>query len=302
MKVLQTTSTAVSNYINIKTNIQDEGIITFNKELRYNIGMNNTTNQKPNKNQETSSVQSVDRALILLKLIATSNAPVLAADLAIQARMNRTTVWRLLTTLEGQDFVERDPFTKGYQLGYAVTKLVSGMDQYSPLVRRARGAMERLTDEIQESVLLSVPKPLGVLTIEQINPPNQSIRVADYINTTLPLHCTSNGKLLLSFLSKSELDISLERRLEQLSPFTITDRKELYKEIELIREQGFATNFLETDENENGISAPILDKQGKPVSFLSVSGPSFRFSKERVLDSVPTITDAAQEIANNLEK
>ncbi|USK36566.1 IclR family transcriptional regulator (plasmid) [Bacillus sp. F19] len=276
-----------------------------NKSIRYTIDMknvNNPTNQKQPKKQETSSVQAVDRALTLLKLVANSSTPVLAADLAIQTNMNRTTVWRLLATLEAQDFVERDPFTRGYQLGYASAKLMSGMDQYIPLIRRARGALERLLDKIQESVLLSVPKSFGVLTIDQINPPHQSIRVADYVNTTMPLHGTSNGKLLLSYLSKSELDIFLERPLEQFTPLTITDREELYKEIEQIRKQGFATNFGETDENENGISAPILDKQDHLVSFLSVSGPSFRFTKEKVLEGAPTICASAQEIADNLEK
>ncbi|OKL35616.1 IclR family transcriptional regulator [Domibacillus mangrovi] len=264
--------------------------------------LNNTTNQKPNKKQEVSSVQAVDRALKLLTLIADSNTPVLAADLAVKANLNRTTVWRLLATLEGQDFIERDPFTKGYQLGYASTKLISGMDQYNPLIRRARRAMEQLLEKVHESVLLSVPKTFGVLTIDQINPSNQSIRVADYINSTMPLHGTSNGKLLLSYLSQNELDILLDRKLEQFTLHTITDREKLYEEIELIRKQGFATNFLESDENENGISAPILDKQGNLVSFLSVSGPSFRFSKEKVLSWAPTVIASAKEITHNLEK
>lgn len=276
----------------------------IDNHIRYNVNMSkkmDPTNQKQNKKKETSSVQAVERALTLLKLIANSNTPVLAADLAVQANMNRTTVWRLLATLEAQDFVERDPFTKGYQLGFAATKLVSGMDQYTPLIRRARPVMMQLLDKVDESVLLSVPKPFGVLTIEQINPPNQSIRVADYLNTTMPLHATSNGKLLLSYFNKSELDIVFDQPLEQFTPLTITDCKELYNEIDLIRKRGFATNFGETDENENGISAPIVDKQGQLIAFLSVSGPSFRFTKEKVLDWAQTTIAAAEEIAQNLK-
>ncbi|WP_260402095.1 IclR family transcriptional regulator [Peribacillus simplex] len=273
----------------------------MNKAIRYNSHMNNTFNQKPNKNQDTSSVQAVERALALLKIIAASNTPVLASGLVAKTKLNRTTVWRLLATLEGQDFIERDPITKGYQLGYASTNLVKGIDQYSPLVRRAQGVMENLVNNIQESAFLSVPKQFKVLTIDQINPPNQSIRVADYLNTTMPLHCTSNGKLLLSNLNKSDLDFLLDQPLKQFTMLTITDREKLEKEIELIRTRGFATNFGETDENENGISAPIIDKHGHLIAFLSISGPSFRFTKEMVLNCGSVIIAAAQEISENLE-
>lgn len=277
----------------------------ISKEIRYNDGMNkkmDISNTKQSKKKDNSSVQAVERALTLLKLIANSSASVSVADLAIQTNMNRTTVWRLLTTLELQDFVERDPVTKGYQLGFAALNLVSEKDKYSPLIRRALPTMKRLLEKVEESVLLSVPKPLGVLTIQQINPPNQHIRVVDYLNMTLPLHATSNGKLLLSYLSKSELDILLNQPLEKLTPHTITDRNELLKEVDQIRKQGFATNFGELDESENGLSAPILDEQGNLVAFISLSGPSFRFTKEKVFDCATTIIKSAKEIADNLKK
>jgi IclR family transcriptional regulator, KDG regulon repressor len=252
------------------------------------------------KNQEASSVQSVDRAITLLKIIAESRSPILVGDLADQTNLNRTTVYRLLSTLESHDLVERDSFTKGYQLGYASTRLVSGSAQYAPLIRRAFVSMERLRDEIQETVLLSVPRPLGVLTIEQINP-SHSIRIADYVNMTSPLHCTSNGKILLSRFSKNEFERFLQRPLDKITPFTNTDPEHLRKEIDLVHECGYGTTFGEIDENENGISAPISDQNNNLVALLTVAGPSFRFTKEKVLDSAQSVMLSAKEIAQTLQ-
>jgi IclR family KDG regulon transcriptional repressor len=253
------------------------------------------------KNQDISSVQSVDRAITLLKIIAESRSPILIGDLAEQTNLNRTTVYRLISTLESHDLVERDTFTKGYQLGYASTRLVIGSAQYAPLIRHAFVSMERLRDEIQESVLLSVPKPLGVLTIEQINPSN-SVRIADYVNMTSPLHCTSNGKILLSRFSQNELVRFLQRPIDKITPFTNTNPEHLRNEIGLVNERGYGTTFGELDENENGLSAPILDQNNKLVALITVAGPSFRFTKEKVLASVQSVVSSAKEIAKTLQK
>ncbi|MBA9027639.1 IclR family transcriptional regulator domain-containing protein [Peribacillus huizhouensis] len=81
--------------------------------------------------------------------------------------------------------------------------------------------MERLRDTTQETVFLSVPKHNNTLTIDQIDP-QQSVRLVDYVDAILPLHCTSNGMIFLGYLPKSELENLLHRPLEQCTPKTIT--------------------------------------------------------------------------------
>jgi IclR family transcriptional regulator, KDG regulon repressor len=252
-------------------------------------------------NTDISSVQTVDRAITLLKIIANSRSPVSLAELVEQTGLNRTTVYRLLSTLEKHDLVEREIATKGYQIGYETTRLVDGSTKYAPLIRRSLASMERLRDIFDESVLLGVPKAFQVLTIAQLNT-NHSIRIVDYVNLTSPLHCSSNGKILLSTFSDEELDIFLERPLEKLTPFTITDPDELRKELQIVRERGFGTTFGELDENENGISAPIKDKDENIVAFLSIAGPGFRFTKDKVLSAALHVISTANEISKKLQK
>jgi IclR family transcriptional regulator, KDG regulon repressor len=260
-------------------------------------------NELPNKEknkQEASSVQAVGRALSLLQLVAESHNPISVGDLAEKSNMNRTTVWRLIGTLENYGYVERDPLTKGYQLGYAANRLAAQATNYGSLIRRARKSMEKLREETQETVLLSVPKHYGTLTIDQIDPAH-SIRLVDYVNAYLPLHCTSNGKLLLSLLPPEEVDILLDQPLEKITPFTITNRNQLLDEIDLVRRRGIATSVGELDENENGISAPIFDQRNNLVAFISVCGPSFRFTKEKMAELTDRLIGAAQEITKYLD-
>lgn len=260
-------------------------------------------NELPNKEKnkhENSSVQAVGRALSLLQLVAESDNPISVGDLAEKSHMNRTTVWRLIGTLENYGYVERDPLTKGYQLGYVATRLAAQANNYGSLIRRARTSMEKLRDETQETVLLSVPKHYRTLTIDQIDPA-QSVRLVDYVNAYLPLHCTSNGKLLLSLLPPEELDILLGHPLEKMTPLTITSRDELLGEIQMVRARGVATAVGELDENENGISAPIFDQRKNLVAFISVCGPSFRFTKDKMAALTDRLIGVAQEITSYLD-
>ncbi|MCG5253344.1 IclR family transcriptional regulator [Brevibacillus agri] len=250
--------------------------------------------------QENSSVQAVDRALQLLQLVGESKDPISIVDLAEMSGMNRTTVWRLIGTLENHGYIERDPLTKGYLLGYAAHRLAAQAPQYGSLIRRARKSMEQLREQTQETVLLSVPKHYGTLTIDQIDPAN-SVRVAHYVNVFLPLHCTSNGKVLLSTFSAEELNYYLEQPLERITPNTITDPERLRQEIEKVKKLGYAIVLGELDVNENGISAPIFDKRNALVAFISVCGPNFRFTEEKVLACTEQLFAAARDIADHLQ-
>ncbi|MGE7932519.1 IclR family transcriptional regulator [Viridibacillus arvi] len=261
---------------------------------------NNQNNIKQTSNKESSSVQAVERALLILKFIGESPSPISVGDLAKQVELNRTTVWRLIGTLENQGFVEKEPISKGYQLGYSLFQLTSQNNPYDSLVRRARKILEELKDEVGETVLLSVPKQDGILTIDQIDT-DHSVRLVDYSHTISPLHCTSNGKILLSLLPKKELDIILEQTLEPFSKYTITDPEELRKELEKTYTQKVGTSIGELDENENAISAPIFDRKKNLVAFITLGGPSFRLTKDDLLLLSDRMLEAAKQIEAQLD-
>lgn len=258
--------------------------------------MENNNKKQLNK----SNIQSVDRAISLLKLISKNSQPSLINKLTKETKLNRTTVWRILKTLESHDFVERDPFSQGYQLGFSAIQIgQNGSKQYESLIRRAGPAMEYLLEETQEAILLSVPRHISTVTVKQLNPLH-SVLLIDYTNLSLPLHCTSNGKVFLSLLSLDELKILLKEPLEKYSEFTIADNAELKKELCRVRKDGYATVFGELSKSENGISAPIMSQNGSLIAFLSIAGPNFRFTKDKVFETVPQLFKAVREIELSL--
>jgi len=239
--------------------------------------------------------QTADRALQILKYIAAEKGPVPIGLICQEFELNRTTAWRLLSTLVNNGFIDRDVSTKCYQLGLSSVLLCAdAAAQNEPIIRHSRQAMEELAEITQESVLLAVPKYNCTVTIAQVQSP-LSIRLRDYINTTSPLYGTSNGKMALSFLSEAELEKFLALPRPPFTPQTITDREQLIEEINKTRERGFGMILSELSESENGVSAPIIyDK--RPVAFISVAGPSFRFTEKRMFEVAPALISACRRV------
>ena len=249
--------------------------------------------------KEENFVQSVIRADQIFQIVVDSEEPITINQISKKANLNRTTVWRLLETLEFLRYVEKDITTKGYRLGYAPYELFLKSDLHSSLIRIARPLLEKLRDEINETVLLSIPKHNGTLTIDQIDA-TRSIRPVNLVNRFLPSHCTSNGKLLLSNLSTKELDLVIEKPLEAITSFTITDPMALKEELYWIRNNGFSLSLKEWDESKNGLSVEIIDNQNKLVGFVSVLGPFQRLTKDKMIDLVPKVISISQEITEHL--
>lgn len=258
-----------------------------------------TPHQIDIKEKEAVGVQSVRRALKLLRMIALQKAPVPLAALTELSGLNRTTVWRLLSTLELEGFVERDVLTKNYDLGQQATTLCTDItQQYEPLIRLCRPIMERCAALTKEDVLLTVPRFGGVLTIDQIQS-EHGVGIRDYTNIVSGLHCSSNGKLLLSYLPPEELDLFLQQALPAVTPKTITDPEALKREISRIAKAGYGISYGENGAHENGVSTSIL-QGGQPIAFLNISGPDFRLTEAKIEKIVPEMRRVCAEISGLL--
>lgn len=246
--------------------------------------------------RDSNHVQAVDRALLLLQYIAEQDAPVPLSRLCEISGLNRTTVWRLLCTLEDNGFVDRNPNAPEYELGFAAINLSTSLTRQSaPLIRRAHPVMQELMELSQESVLLSVCRFSGIAAIDQIDPP-QSICLKNYLNIITPLHCSSTGKVLLSQMLPSELDLYLSQPLDAVTETTITDPILLKRELREAAKNGYAIVEGELSPDENGISAPILSG-GHLLALLSIGGPGYRLTAQRMRELAPALTEACRKIS-----
>lgn len=249
--------------------------------------------------KDSPSVQAVDRALLLLRLIGESNGPITIGELCSRSGLNRTTAWRLLSTLEQNHFVERNLVSKEYDLGIAATTLCMELQRrYTPLIRQAIPEMRQLMELSQETAMLSVPYSSGTMVISQIDPP-RSVRLRDYVNLISPIHGTSNGKVMASFFTPSQADQFLSQSFPAHTEYTIVDPAALRLEIDKVRRLGYGTVVGEYNVEENAISAPILYR-GTPIGFLGLGGPRPRFTAEQMEAIAPALCSACRNIESKL--
>ena len=227
-------------------------------------------------------VQSVHRAAALLDAIAGSAEPRTAPELADLCRLNRSTAWRILATLEEEGLVDRDPATNRYSIGPAAARLAAAATDSLP--RAARPHLEELSRRTEETVSLAVPRRLQLVYVDQVQAPH--VMAADWLGRAVPLHATSTGKALLAFLPPEELDTTVTRSLPQFTDRTITDPAELRAELDRTRRRGYAVSRGELETALWGASAPVKDSHGRAVAVISVWGAEGRLRAKGRLDEL----------------
>ncbi len=228
-------------------------------------------------------VQSVERAAALLRAVAAATGPSGSATaLAEAAGLNRTTTWRILTTLEQQRLVAYDQESGTYSLGFGLIDL-AGQAGGGALVSSARLVLQRLAAEAGETAALAMIRG-GVLTYVA-EATADAVVAAGWQGREVAVHATSTGKVLLAYSHPADVPLLLGvprgKRLPRFTPATITSLSELELELALTRRRGYAVCRGEFESSAWGVSAPILDAAGRPVAIVSVWGPSERLSEER---------------------
>jgi DNA-binding IclR family transcriptional regulator len=243
-------------------------------------------------------IQSVDRAILLLKVVAGAEERPTAAELAVACGLNRTTAWRLLTTLEEHGLVERDGAQR-YGVGYAAVALANSRSGSGALARAARPVLEWLAEEAGTTVSLSVGDSRGVVALDQIDPVGATL-VLNYRGKRLPLHAASNGKVLLASFSDAEVDALLQEPLEPLTDATVVDPERVRALVDAVRRDGYATTVGEIDPGVNGVSVPVTDRAGAVQAMLSLSDTEHRLPAERLEELVPVLREGAERLGREL--
>jgi DNA-binding IclR family transcriptional regulator len=246
----------------------------------------------PVPTRRTKTTQSVDRAAMLLKAIAGARQPPTVAELAQVCGLNRSTAWRLLSTLERHGLVERDPVSQRYGVGWG---LVGVTADHMPLVRRARPVLERLAGETEETVSLAIAKRLELVYVDQVEAPQ--IMAVNWNGKPVPLHATSAGKAFLAFLPEEERDLLLAHKLQRYTPATVVDRRTLDHQLEAVRRDGYCVCAGELEEALVGVSAAVRNQHGRPIAVVSVWGSEHRMPQA----SRPEVGRRTVQAASDIE-
>jgi DNA-binding IclR family transcriptional regulator len=244
------------------------------------------------------SVHSVNRAISILQVLA-RRGPTALTDLAVELDIHKSTIFRLLSTLESRGLVDQNSSRGRYQLGYGIVQLAAGATRKLDLSVVSRRICEELAEEVGESVEIAVLDNGSVLTVDQVIGA-AAMTTIHWVGRRSPLHATSAGKVFLASMPADERRACLPGNLERFTENTITSRARLEEQLDAVREQGYGFTVEELEVGLAALAAPIRDLDGHVVAAISVSGPNFRLNPDTIPDVAELVTGAALEISQRL--
>jgi DNA-binding IclR family transcriptional regulator len=247
-----------------------------------------------------STVQSVERAIAVLRSFSLQSPERGVTELGRELGLHKSTVSRLMKTLEQGGLLTRNPATERYRLSVDLIGLASQVVSYMDVREVARPFLRRLAEASQETVNLSVLDAHQVINLEQFVPQTRQIRNVGRVGRRMCMHCTAAGKVFLAHLPLQELEGVLEKDLERFTPYTITDCDELRQELARVRAHGYAVSQEELEEGLNVVAVPVRDHTGQPVASISVAGPAYRVTSAMFADLASRLADTAAAISEQL--
>ncbi|MEH7482179.1 IclR family transcriptional regulator [Neobacillus drentensis] len=233
-----------------------------------------------------SNVQSLERALTILNKLSEYPDGIQITRLSEQVGLTKSTIHRLLATLSSMNYVVKDEETDKYKLGLQVLFLSRNLLNNSDIVTVSKPFLEKLSQEVNETVHLCIEDRGEVVYIDKIES-TQTIRMYSRIGSRAPMYCTGVGKILLSDKNQDEFNELISNiNFIPKTPSTITSKEEFIEEIEKVKSQGYALDNAENEVVLRCIAAPIFDHKGKIIASFSISGPSNRVTMDLINDTL----------------
>jgi DNA-binding IclR family transcriptional regulator len=230
----------------------------------------NNDNQDQTK---TSNIQVISRAAKILRTLREHPKGLSLSQIAKEVNLARSTVQRIVTTLEQENFVAAASANGGIRLGPEIAMLATAV--HRDLREEIRPFLIQLSEEVNETVDLSVLDNGKVLFVDQIIAAHP-LQATSQPGASFPLHCTANGKAILASLPKDEVEKLLPEHLKQYNDKTITNRDELLKELDVVRKEGIAFTKEEHIHGICAVGAVVFDRM-RNLNAVSIPLPSARF-------------------------
>jgi DNA-binding IclR family transcriptional regulator/sugar lactone lactonase YvrE len=257
----------------------------------------NEEKPKPEKDpRKTAGANLIFKAIEVLEAVTSAPTPPRLTDIVNATNLPTGTAHRILDSLISERFLRRDDVSRTYQLGSRFLQMARGAWEDYDVRSAAVPELDKLQAELGQTVTLSVLVDNQLIVIER-RKSKDSLRSTVGIGSSVPLHCTSSGKAILSTYDSDKL---AGLALRPVTPNTITDPLALKAQLEMASSNHFAIDDEESALGVRGCAAAILNEAGKPLGALSFTGPAELISVARCRQLGPLLAKSAERISWNL--
>jgi IclR family transcriptional regulator, KDG regulon repressor len=241
----------------------------------------------------------IKRALSILDLFLDHSAEMSLDEMEKASSLNKATVRRMASTLVECGYLKQTRKRGKYSLGTKFLDFSGIVKMNNVIIPIASPYLINLRQQINETVQMAVWDGVRTFLCQSLLA-DHPLKVVPAEGTGLIMHATSLGKAIIAQWTEEELDKYFSRDLERYTPNTITDLNDLKKHLMIIKKEGTAFDDEESYPGVRGISAALVNSEGRAAGAIAVIGPSVRLTRERISDYMPLVKDCALKISREL--
>ncbi|MEF3312372.1 IclR family transcriptional regulator [Paenibacillus sp. GYB004] len=257
-----------------------------------------TEPKKPQKDAPYFMIQSVDRTLMILQCFIEDRRPLGVSEIARKLELNKSVVHRLMLTLLTHGYLQQLKNTDKYMIGPKAFELGSVFTNSTNLVDEGKKVLIELVDRIGFTAHLAILEKDSVLYLVNVEPDHMKY-LFGAIGQRRPVYNTALGKCLTAWLPEQQLDKVMEGcKFEKLTDHTITSMDAFRKELERVRQIGFAVDNEESSYGVRCFAAPIRNKDGDVIAAISTSG--YGIAEEKINELGITVKSLASQLSRRI--
>ncbi|MDR1828405.1 MAG: IclR family transcriptional regulator [Methylobacteriaceae bacterium] len=246
-----------------------------------------------------AKVKSLDKALRVLNCFTPEEPELGISELSRRLDLYKSNVHSIVTTMEKNGFIEKNETTGRYRLGLGVMRLAHVVTSGQGGQRIIHRFVRELSEEVDEIVYFGVRWHHAVMYLEGAYP-DRVYNLRWGAGMVAPLTCTGIGKAILAFSEDRVIDDVLSRPIDRFTDATITDPGKLRDELQTIRTRGYSTDNMEHEYGVKCVGVPVFNRNNELVGAFSSTGPSLRFSDNRIPALAKMLKEKALALRNSL--
>ncbi len=250
--------------------------------------------------EEKNPIQVADRLFGTLEMLVENGSAGLK-EVSERMELNKSTAHRILNSLVCMGYVKQNETSGKYEPTFKLVDMAGKIMDNTDIVYIARPCLRRLMEQAQETVHFVERDGVDAVYIDKVESMRNGIQLISRIGSRIPLYCSGVGKAIAAYMEEAELEKMWKNsRIRALTPYTVTDFAAYKKELEDVRNKGYA---LDNEENERGvrcIAVSLREHTGRRRYAFSISAPVSRMDAERVRSLAGYILETKRQIERKI--